>query len=501
MNQTYITTTLDTREATGDNPDVTAVVWGVAVPYATEIDLGGLRESFAPQSFDADAAVGVPLCWRHNEPIGVITRAENTADGLMVEAQLANTTLGRDAAALVRTGSVQGLSVGFTPIEDAWNKTRDHVTRLRAALSELSLTHMPAYPTAAVAKIREETPLMSDDTVKEAPEAVPTDTTRAALTEMRGELEAVRDHVASLRVTERPTAAMSPREFMRNYAEKILTRAWTDITLDGTASDQSPIPTEVSARIDFGRPTFAAIGASPLSPGGMDANWLMDDVDPTMGIQSAEKTEIASGPASGKIVSAPVVTFAGGNDISLQWLERAVGWDRADYVARMAEQYARYTNGAVIGELQVLSTNTGTIPTSLDTGALGSTLGAAAAGIVSATGWAPNLVVCDSSTFFRFGAVAGNGYPVAGGNVGNATLASLEFNAFGLRFICDPQMDSGAANAYMLNTRAVGVKESPGAPFTITANVPAKLGVDYAVYGYVAVKGLHPKGITALTNA
>ena len=144
METTHVPATLEVRETT-ENPDVAGIVWGTAVPYDTPIDLGGVREQFAPEAINAEDVVGVPVCWRHDEPVGVITKAENTPEGLVVEANLANTALGRDAATLVRTGSVQGLSVGFKPVENAWNKTRDTVTRVRAALSELSLTHMPAY--------------------------------------------------------------------------------------------------------------------------------------------------------------------------------------------------------------------------------------------------------------------------------------------------------------------------------------------------------------------
>ena len=224
METTHVPATLEVRETT-DNPDVAGVVWGTAVPYDTPIDIGGVREQFAPEAFNAEDVVGTPLCWRHDEPVGVITKAENTPEGLVVEANLANTALGRDAATLVRTGSVQGLSVGFKPVENAWNKTRDTVTRVRAALSELSLTHMPAYPTAEVAAIREETQEMSEATTPDAPEVVQPDNVR----ELRAELETMRDTVASLQITERPREPMGEREFYKMYGDAVATRALADV--------------------------------------------------------------------------------------------------------------------------------------------------------------------------------------------------------------------------------------------------------------------------------
>ena len=495
-NTTYTDTALEWREA-DESEDVAGHLSGIAVPYGPIIRAGGIREQFASAAFDPSQVEGKPLCWRHGEPIGRITRAENTPDGLVIDADIAATSLGRDAATLLRTGSVTGLSVGFSPVKDKWNSAKTTVTRQAARLHEVSLTHMPAYQDALVGAVREN-PNPEGNDMSDATEAV-TETVAPDYA-LREDLNAVRDQIATLTVREQAPAPVEPMEFLRQFGETVLKRAWTDVTVDGTASDNSPVPADVSARINLGRPTFAAIGASPLAATGMDAQWMLDSVDPTVGPQTAEKTEIPSGPASGAIVSAPVVTIAGGNDVSLQFAQRASGWDMADYMQRLGEIYARNTNAAVIAELEVISSNTGTIPTSLDTGALGATLGKAASDIVSNTGWAPNVVLCDSETFFRFGAVAGNGYPLAGGNVGNADLASLQFNAFGLRFVCDPQLDGGAAQAYVLNTRAIGIKESAGAPFSISANVPSKLGIDYAVYGYLAVKALREKGVTALTK-
>lgn len=496
-NTTYTDTALEWREA-DESEDVSGHLSGVAVPYGPAINAGGVRETFAAESFDPTQVEGKPLCWRHGEPIGRITRAENTPDGLVIDADIAATSLGRDAATLLRTGSVTGLSVGFSPVKDKWNSAKTTVTRQAARLHEVSLTHMPAYQDALVGAVREENNNPEGNVMSDATEAV-TETVAPEYA-LREDIEAVRDQLASLTVREPAPRTVEPMEFLRNFGGTILKRAWTDVTVDGTASDNSPVPSDVSARINLGRPTFAAIGASPLAATGMDAQWVLDGTDPTVGPQTAEKTEIPSGAADGAIVSAPVSTVAGGNDLSLQFMQRASGWDLADYMQRLGEIYARNTNSAVIAELEAASTGTGTIPTTLDSAAFGTMLGGAAADIAGATGWAPNVVLCDSESFFRFGTISGHGYPVAGGNVGNANLSSLDFSAFGLRFICDPQLDGGTANAYVMNTRSVGIKESAGAPFSINANVPSKLGVDYAVYGYIAVKALRATGIVALTN-
>ena len=166
-----------------------------------------------------------------------------------------------------------------------------------------------------------------------------------ALDEIREELEMVRTAVSTLSVTERPAAPQSPDEFLREYGEALIKRDWTNLVIgtQNPASDVAGVPSTVSARIDLGRPTWNAIGAEALGEFGMQSTWLLDDVDPTMGTQSAEKATIPSGPFSGKFVEAPVVTIASGNDISMQYLARSNPYDFSDYLQRLGEMYARQT--------------------------------------------------------------------------------------------------------------------------------------------------------------
>ena len=139
-----------------DGGDIIGTGYGMAVPYGVEIEFDGMRESFAPGAFDTAAVVGKPLAYRHNEPIGVITAATNEADGLYIDFDVVNTSLGRDAATLMRTGSSRGLSVGFAPLESKRTQGKNAIVYTKAALAEVSLTHQPAYSTAGVGSIRED---------------------------------------------------------------------------------------------------------------------------------------------------------------------------------------------------------------------------------------------------------------------------------------------------------------------------------------------------------
>lgn len=489
MQTTDLALTLSIREDITPQ-GVAAVLDGVAVPYGTEIEIGGVREIFAAESFDPTEVIGRPLCWRHDEPIGRVTHARNEDGGLIVTAEIADTTLGRDAAALVRSGAVTGLSVGFEPIEDAWDRGMTIVTRAKARLRELSLTHLPAYATAGVSTIREETTKMTIETVEETAAGSPDFATRE-------DLIALRDRVASITVIDREVKAPTMEDFLRDAGKTLVTRAWSNVTLDGTAADITPLPVGISNWVNAGRPLVSAIGVSPLAAEGMDAAWMLDKTPPTVSVQSGEKTEIASTVPAGELVKAPVVTYAGGNDVALQFIARASVWDYAHLMELYAREYARATNAAVATSMAA-ATQTMTVPKAgIDTAALGRLLGTAAAQIVTATGNVPNAAVLDPALFFEIATVSGNGYPIAGGNVGNAGLTGLSYNAFGLNFICDPTLTGG----YLFDRSAVGIKENPGAPLSITANVPSKLGIDYAVYGFMSHKVLVPNGIVKVVKA
>ena len=188
-----------------DRDNVVAELHGRAVPYGVDTDLGGIREQFAADAFEADKVVGTPLAYRHDDAIGHITAAENREDGLYVTATIADTTQGRDVAALLRAGSIKGLSVGFLPLQSRWNEARDAVTRIQAGLRELSVTPWPAYATAGVSTIREESPVDNEVTPEESTAAAPNMENLAT----REELREVRDEIAALTITERQAAPVS----------------------------------------------------------------------------------------------------------------------------------------------------------------------------------------------------------------------------------------------------------------------------------------------------
>ena len=116
--------TLERATATGDGRTLVMR----AVPYEYPIDLGpGVREVFTRGAFDhqvrggASAAGRIKLTLSHPKPtdvltnslIGSLTRMEDRADGLHVEARMASTTVANEALTLVNDGLLDQVSIGF----------------------------------------------------------------------------------------------------------------------------------------------------------------------------------------------------------------------------------------------------------------------------------------------------------------------------------------------------------------------------------------------------
>ena len=116
--------------------------WGYAALF-DQVDRAG-------DVFRAGAFAGageVPLLWQHRgAPVGRVSVSED-ARGLRVEGDV-----GGPAAALVRSGALAGLSVGYRPLA-----VRQGVRRelRQVALVEVSLVAQPMQPLARVVSFKE----------------------------------------------------------------------------------------------------------------------------------------------------------------------------------------------------------------------------------------------------------------------------------------------------------------------------------------------------------
>lgn len=487
------------------NGDVIGTGYGRAVPYGVQTDIGGVRESFAPASFDPADVIGKPLAYRHGEPIGVITGATNEADGLYIDFQVANTALGRDAATLIRTGSSKGLSVGFNPVKSVWDRARTAVTHTAAMLAEVSITHQPAYPTAGVSSIREEQH-MSVETVEETAPAATVDTqAREAIAEVRREMASI-VHVAE------PQHALTKYRNFSDYRVAVWEgkeeqRALFDQVTGDNPGLMPPVwMQEIRGIVDLGRRSITALGG-PMSPGesGMTVNWpyfdgnLLDIIE----AQANEKDEVNSVQISFLKGSADLATYSAGSDISFQLLQRSSPSYVDAHSRVMLASYAQVTDRKFTYDLWNDGTGVEDYVFSSDTdgAAFREAVFSASVTCEDATGIPASVVLVSSAVFRKIGGWS-TFYPSVYSvqNVsGTADARSLSANVSGLPVVRAPWLDTNAAyNAIVTNGSAARWLES--GPSLVAGDNIAQLGRDVSLYGFGSSAMFIPAGVVRVFN-
>lgn len=145
-------------------------ICGIACPYGEESEVadfpGGprYREQFAHGSFSrtirerGSRVKALAMHQRQTLPIGRATLLREDTRGLYAELRISRTDLGDQVLELVRDGALDGLSVGFRPVDggDVWTKNR--VTRHEVALREISIVDEPAYASALISAVRAAAP-------------------------------------------------------------------------------------------------------------------------------------------------------------------------------------------------------------------------------------------------------------------------------------------------------------------------------------------------------
>jgi HK97 family phage prohead protease len=489
-----------------DNADVIAKGYGRAVPYGDSTQIGGVEESFARESFDPADVIGKPLAYRHDQPVGVITDAENREDGLYIEFQIGNTTLGRDAATLARMGASKGLSVGFNPVESAWAKTRDKVEHLKAKLLEVSLTPYPAYATAGVADIREgETMSETMDTTTEVQASVDNEA-REAVAEVREEMRSL---AAKLHTSE----ATHPLEQFRSfgdYVKAVYSGETENRALDVQTLADAPglVPPvwmrDIKGVLDRGRPCISAIGGPTSAAGaGMVVNWpyFDGDLSAIVAAQAAEGDEVNSVDIDIKKGTATLATYAAGSRLTFQVIERTDPSYVDAHQRIMLGAYGTETDYAY--QAALWANDTAGVDYDFSADSTGSAfieaVWAAAIDVETATGQPAEVVYCSSAVMKKLGAWSAfqaQNYPVQNvggvfdGRTGRATVMGLPL-VLAREFAVDD-----SESAIVTNRQAIGWLED--GPRLATNDVAGNLGRDVAIYGYAVASPYISAGIVGI---
>lgn len=502
---------------------------GLAVPWNAPAEFAGgngWREQFAPGSIDAAELIGLPFLYRHGEPVGTIVRAHDTAAGPHVTARIARTGLGNDVLELARERALPGLSVGFDDVPEATrvDQAAKLITRTRVKVAEISAAVFPFYPAAAITGVREHTtpngaPSMTEPTPTPAadtpPAAAPSPAPAAdtAMHEVREQLGAIQSRLNAMPVAEvrEGLPFQNEADYWCAYRDAMFggteqrerfaaqTRALTAIdTSDTGSAARTSWADDIVHLVSHGRRTVSAIGTKPLPDTGLTVDYLKQTANVDTGDQASQLAEVTSTQYTSSAQQAAVFTEAGASSVSMQLIQRSSPDFLSELMRDYAEAYARRFNARA---LTLLATGSGAatwdVSTSVTAEDFGAFLADAVGDVITGVGAAPDVFIMGPQLFLTAATVNGYGFPVAGGNVGNADLGSLTFSAFGVTFTCDPAI--AGVTGYAVHRESVRIWESPGAPMTLTANVPATLGQDLAVYGYGAVAMRNAAGVSVLT--
>ncbi|OIU84615.1 HK97 family phage prohead protease [Microbacterium sp. AR7-10] len=318
-------------------------VSGVGVPYGEIITVWGQREMFAPGSVRAE---GAKLLYRHADPIGVVTDADDNAAGWHPTARISTTTRGDEAYQLARDGVLDGLSVGFTPVK--YHMERDdlgeYIVYDEAIVREVSLVPFPAYPSARVQHVRSDHTSNPTSTGGTMPDQTPDTTpghTREA-DDMRELREGVEDLKRSFAVMQQNGVQIAEPVTDTRSAGQILKaiiagdddtiRAYNELIerayAGGTTADAAIKDSWVG---DLTRIYDASTGAlvslfatGTLPQTGMNIEFAeLDTNSLTVGKQAAEGDPLPLGKVKLKTRTAEVHTFGGATELTRQEIERS----------------------------------------------------------------------------------------------------------------------------------------------------------------------------------
>ena len=140
-----------------ENADGGSTFTGYAAVFNSPSEPLPFREYVAPGAFSRSlkSRNDVKLLWNHDsgQVLGS-TRSKTLRlveddKGLRVEADLPDTTVGRDTRELIRRGDVDSMSFGFSTIRDKWSPDGEERTLEAVRLHEVSIVAFPAYKATA----------------------------------------------------------------------------------------------------------------------------------------------------------------------------------------------------------------------------------------------------------------------------------------------------------------------------------------------------------------
>jgi hypothetical protein len=148
-----------TREIKSFNFEVKATGENEFEGYASVFrNVDSYRDVIEPGAFTKTIQENkrIKVLWQHDpmQPIGKPILMQEDNHGLYVKAKISDTTLGREAMALMRDGVIDELSIGFNTVKEDWDKDQQ-VRRIKEVkLWEFSPVTFAANDQAAITAVK-----------------------------------------------------------------------------------------------------------------------------------------------------------------------------------------------------------------------------------------------------------------------------------------------------------------------------------------------------------
>ena len=492
---------------------------GTVVPYNVTGSTSLGPVVFLPGSLTAGDNVKLLLEHDGRRPIGRATGFVDGPDRMVGSFRISQTSAGTDSLVEASDGLRDGLSVGASILESTVGEAGELIVSA-AQLVEVSLVTSPAFQAAQVTQVAasaDPDPEPSADQPAPSEEDVPMDQTApevAAAAVDRPVVEAASPtmpyQTQHLRAMDNMTAGRFAKIQLEaqsgDHESQLIVRAALDDNTTTTAAGL--IPTrflrEVIGVIDQSRPFIDSLTREPLPDAGMEFKIPRRTAKPSVAEQSAEGDEVSSDEPTYDFLTVDVKTFAGGQRISRQLIERSDPAFIDRLLIEMASEYAQ-TIDKFAGDT-VAGSGVGTS----DGASIAEAIGQAISDSWTVMRFAPNNLQVAPTTTGSFGyasllkAVDGDDRPLfaasgqlvnAGGTIGPATTNG---SVMGLRLVVDGNFGS-TYNPMVYPSAAATFYESAGAPVQVSVQDVSTLEVELAVYGYVAMAVKYPTAVRGLT--
>lgn len=259
--------------------------------------------------------------------------------------------------------------------------------------------------------------------------------------------------------------------------------------------------TDIVDFIDNSRPFINAFDVRPLPDSGLVINYPRVTTKPSIAAQASQKTDVASRATVITTQSASVGTYAGGEDIAIQALERTDPGYLGIVLELYAEQMSVTMDTAAIAVASAAVTGGNEITIATATEEIATRLAAAAKIVYSARLGPPDAFVISLDVWeILAGSVDADGRPLfpdmaASNPAGSSGLNTTSGSARGVNWVVDPNLTG--KKAFLGNSRAF--TSFVGPVRTLTADVPSKLGYDAAVFSMAAFAVRRPDAIVEIT--